>query len=590
MEETRPRSHYIFALMKHVKGFSWFLLASILSKLLYKIVPLLISVLASYAVSTALMGDAHRVVSLGVGIGICVLLNTLFSFLDIYVSHDMSYRILTKLRDKAYDKIDEIAPAATEGKRSGDFISTILNDIEFFEWFYAHILTEWMVVGVITVSALVFMGSFSPVLPSVVLPFILLILAIPKVLAKKADKQGKAVRDTAGIMNAVVIDGIQGLKDIISYRWQKEYFNRFFASVEDCSNAEIAYTKRGANEKRLMNAAMEVASLCTTVCIVMLVVNGALDSVWLMPMFTLAYAVFSPMQDALGLSTNYGFVYGAAKRVFDLFQTQPKVHDSGRKAAGDVYAGGDCRVKFAGVRFSYPASKDEARNPDVLRDLTFDVTTGETVALVAASGGGKTTTARLLQRFWDIDAGAIQINGTDIRELRIEGLRDIVTVVPQDVYLFNETVTENLRQAKADASEEEIHSACVNAQADAFIQSLPDGYNTRIGERGLRLSGGEKQRLSIAQAFLKNAPVLVLDEASASLDSENERLINTAVNRLKKDRATIVIAHRLSTMKNADRIVFIQNGTVSGQGTYETLLAGNDEFRDLVGAMSRDAH
>ena len=245
--------------------------------------------------------------------------------------------------------------------------------------------------------------------------------------------------------------------------------------------------------------------------------------------------------------------------------------------------GAKVEVRFEDVRFTYPAAKGGEPNPPVLKGLSFSFRTGETVALVGASGGGKSTAARLLQRFWDVDGGRISINGTDVRELTLENLRDIVTVVPQEVYLFNMSVAENLRLARLSATDAEIHEAARRARAEEFIEKLPKGYDTVIGERGLRLSGGEKQRLSIAQAFLKNAPVLVLDEASANLDAENERLINQAVEHLKQGRATLVIAHRVSTIRAADRIVMVENGRVAGEGTYAQLMEGCPEFRKLMG-------
>ena len=188
-----------------------------------------------------------------------------------------------------------------------------------------------------------------------------------------------------------------------------------------------------------------------------------------------------------------------------------------------------------------------------------------------------------MQRFWDVQGGSISINGIDIRELSLYALRSAVTVVPQEVYLFNVSVEENLRLAKADASKEEIIKACKQAQADEFIRKLPQGYNTVLGERGLRLSGGERQRLSIAQAILKDAPVLVLDEASANLDAENEKLINRAINQLKKGRATLVIAHRISTIRSADRIVLLEGGKVLAQGTYAKLMDSCPYFSQLIG-------
>lgn len=264
-----------------------------------------------------------------------------------------------------------------------------------------------------------------------------------------------------------------------------------------------------------------------------------------------------------------------------LFAEEPKVHDTGKRRL--ACAEGPMAVSFEDVRFAYPAAKGEAENQPVLQGLRFAFQTGETVALVGASGSGKSTAARLLQRFWDVDGGSIRINGTDVRELTLESLRALVTVVPQDVYLFNVSVRENLRLARLEATDAEVRGAAQHAQAEAFIDRLPEGYDTLIGERGLRLSGGEKQRLSIAQAFLKNAPVLVLDEASANLDAENERLINQAVQHLKKGRATLVIAHRISTIRSADRIIAVKDGQVLAEGTYAQLMETCPYFRRLIG-------
>ncbi|MDO4712221.1 MAG: ABC transporter ATP-binding protein [Peptostreptococcaceae bacterium] len=580
-EGTKKRSYYILSLSKYIKGFVPYLLGAIASKLFFKLIPLMINLLVSYIVSDMIFQGTKNFLGLCMLTAVCILFSVLFAFLDIYLSHDMSYKILTDLRGKVYDKIDETAPSGIADKQSGEVISTIINDIEFFEWFYAHILVEWIVLALISFTVLIFMGTFSWMLPAVIVPFMLLILLIPQLLAKKADIQGRAVRDKAGILNAKIIDGIQGLKEIISFRWQQHYFDRFFKAIDEYNEAEISYTKRSADEKRWITALMEIAGVATMIVIVALVIDGKIDKVWLMPMFTLSYAIFSPLQDAMGLSTNYGFVYGAAKRVFDLLQLKGMVQDRGTKTVSDLSLSDGYRITFEEVFFAYPT---EGSDPvEVLKGISFEIVSGETVALVAGSGGGKTTIARALQRFWDIQSGAIRINGVDIRELSIEQLRDLVTVVTQDIYIFNDSILGNLRLARPGADLKEIEEACKIAQADPFIKSLPDGYDTIVGERGAKLSGGEKQRIAIAQALLKNSPILVLDESSANLDMENERLINMAIDRLKEGRTTIVIAHRVSTIKNADRIIFIDGGVVSGEGSYQELVNTNNRFKKLVG-------
>lgn len=581
MKHERTRIGYAIQLSKYIKGFGIYLFVAILCNMAFKVLPLIMSLVASYLVSSVLLGDTSQVTRLLVTAGILVVLTSVFSYLDVQVSHDMAYRILTQLRDKCYDKLDALAPAALMNQRSGDMISIILGDVENLEWFYAHTIGQLVVAVTVPAAALIFMGMISWHLPVIVLPFIMALVFIPHRSANKANMQGTEVKAKAGMLNAVIVDGVQGIKDIISFRWQQEYFKKFFVVNKDYSDASIAYAKRRANESRSIILIIEAAVLVVDALTIILVVSGKVPVLWLMPLFVLSSAIFSPIRDALAMSTNYGLIFGAAKRVLDLFSMEPLVKDTGKKSFQP--AADKVEVTFDNVTFSYPGVSQEEPNHLVLDGLSFSFHTGETVALAGASGVGKTTAARLLQRFWDVDSGRITINGVDIRSLTLHSLRDAITVVPQDVYLFNLSIEENIRLAKLNATNGELKRAAADARADEFVCRLPDGYNTRIGERGLRLSGGEKQRLSIAQAFLKNSPVLVLDEASANLDAENERLINHAVSHLKEGRATLIIAHRISTIRSADRIIVLKDGKVIAQGTYDDLIKSCADFESIIG-------
>lgn len=581
MNKSGMRLKYAWDLTRHIKGFGVYLLLAILSNLLYKVLPLMTSIVTSYMVSSILAGDASRLPSLMAVTGALVVLISVFSYLDVQVSHDMAYRILAQLRDQCYDKLDELAPAAMVGKRSGDMLSIIMGDVETLEWFYAHTIGQIVVAILIPAGALVFMGMFSWILPAVIIPFIVALLLIPKSSARKSDQQGAEVKKTTGALNAIIIDGVQGLKDIISFRWQREFMERFMRVNSSYAKASMAYAERRADDNRKAALIMEVAALAVDITAVVLVIHGRIPALWLMPLFVMASAIFTPIMEALNMSTNYGLIFGAAQRVLGLFAEKPTIEDQGKQEL--ACRGKAVTVSFEDVRFTYPACQGEAENQAVLKGLSFAFRTGETVALVGASGGGKTTAARLLQRFWDVDEGRICIDGVDVRDLTLENLRDLVTVVPQEVYLFNRSVRENLQMARITATDDEIVQAARQAQADAFIKRLPDGYETIIGERGLRLSGGEKQRLSIAQAFLKDSPILVLDEASANLDAENERLINKAVETLKCGRATLIIAHRVSTIRSADRIVVVRDGCSLMEGTFDELMEQSSYFRTLIG-------
>jgi ATP-binding cassette subfamily C protein CydC len=582
MKRESLRLKYALALSRHIRGFGGYLALTILCNLMFKLLPMAASLVTSYMVGSVLLGKVSRVASMLIASGALVLLQAVFSYLDVQVGHDMTYRILAQLRDKCYDKLDALAPAALTGQRSGDMISIIMGDVETLEWFYAHTIAQVIVAVALPGVALVFMGSFSWVLPALILPFIAALLWIPRHTSRKSNEQGARARRETGTLAAIIVDGVQGIKDIISFRWQAEYFKRFFGANERYERANMAYAERRAHENRAITLIMEAASLVANAAVVLLVGTGRIPALWLMPLMVLSSAIFAPIFDALTLSTNYGLIFGAAQRVLGLFAMQPLVKDAGI-ARLTIAVGQPVEVRFEDVRFAYPAAEGAEGNPPVLDGLRFSFRTGETVALVGASGGGKTTAARLLQRFWDVDGGSIRINGADIRSLSLQNLRDIVTVVPQEVYLFNTSIEENLRLGRRNATAEEIRTAARQAQVERFIENLPEGYGTIVGERGLRLSGGERQRLSIAQAFLKDTPVLVLDEASANLDAENERLINRAVEHLKKGRATLVIAHRISTIRSADRIVAVKDGRVACEGTYAQLMKDCPYFRKLIG-------
>lgn len=578
MKEKQSRIGYAVRLSIYIKGMKKYLFLSVLFNFLFKIAPIVTSLITSYMVSSVIVGNVDFLGRNLVVVGALVLCSAVFAYLDVMVSHDMTYRILAQLRGIAYDKIDELSPAALEGKHSAALTNTVLEDVEQLEWFYAHVIGQLIVAVTIPVLALVLLGICSPILPCVLLPFILMMVCMPLLSSGKANTQGAAVKKTYADLSEQVVDGTQGIKDIISFGWQDSFFRRFRAALRAHQDAQMGYAVRSGEENGRMQLLIGLGALCGEIAAAYLVASGSLTAAMLVPVFQLCSAIFIPLQDALSMSTNYGLIFGAAKRLFELLESKAAVKETDGAVQAKVREGEKIVVSFEHVAFTYPSGE-----MPVLKDVSFSFSTGETVALVGTSGSGKTTVSRLLQRFWDVDSGKITVNGIDLKQIKLDSLRDIVTVVPQEVYLFCLNVAENLRLAKQDATEEEIVKAACAAQADGFIRRLPQGYDTLLGERGLRLSGGERQRLSIAQAFLKNSPVLILDEASANLDSETERQVNEAVNSLKKGRATMVIAHRLSTIKNADRILVLHGGVIEAEGTYEELLERNTYFKELVG-------
>ncbi|MFN3538099.1 MAG: ABC transporter ATP-binding protein, partial [Brevundimonas sp.] len=270
----------------------------------------------------------------------------------------------------------------------------------------------------------------------------------------------------------------------------------------------------------------------------------------------------------------------AARRLFEALDIQPEI----REAAEPVdLPAGPCEVRFEGVSFAY------SQAAPTLSGVDIRVSPGETVALVGPSGGGKSTILSLLPRFYDVTGGAVRVNGIDVRDMALKGLRDRIALVTQEPFLFDETVAFNIAYSRPDASQDEIEAAARAAAAHEFITALPEGYDTRAGEAGLRLSGGQRQRIAIARAFLKDAPILLLDEATSALDTESEALVQVALERLMQGRATLMIAHRLSTVQNADRIYVIDAGRVVEEGSHAELVGRGGLYARLARQQSLDA-
>ncbi|MXZ63866.1 MAG: thiol reductant ABC exporter subunit CydC [Chloroflexi bacterium] len=511
-----------------------------------------------------------------------VILRAVMAWAEMWVAHDLAYRILAELRGHLYDALERLAPGYLIQRRSGDVASAAMSDIETVEWFYAHTVGTFVVAVVVPLMAFATLAAMHWILPLALLPFALLVACVPLVLRGRAARQGDALRADLGNLNAEVVDGVQGLRELVAFGYQR----RFLADLESHSNrlvrSQLAHGARSGIEQAALAALMSGGMLSVVAVAAVLVFRGELDPAYYPVAIMLAIFVFGPIHAIASVAQNLGIVFASADRAFELMREPAPVTDAPGAAPPDSDV--EPRVSFAGVTFGYPGA-----GPPALRDVSFEIAPGETVALVGHSGAGKTTCASLLMRFWDVDAGGIAIGGHDVRHLPQRSLRELIAWVPQDIYLFNSSLRENIRMARPGATDAEVERAARAALAHEFIANMPRGYDTVAGERGVQMSGGQRQRIAIARALLKDSPVLVLDEAVSSLDGRDEQELNMALHAVRQGRATLVIAHRLSTIRSADRIVVLEEGRVVEQGSHDDLVAHGRVYRSLIAAQAEAA-
>lgn len=504
-------------------------------------------------------------------------LKNIFNYLAIVFINLLRNGVLKDLRNMMYKKIISLPISYFSEKRKGDVISRITTDINEFQTSYLSIL-EFIVKEPLTIIfTIVIMCGISLKLTVFVFVFIPIAgLAISRV-GKTLKKHSGRVQAEQGFFLSLIEETLSGLRIIKSFNAQGAFIKRFTDSTQRFNT----YANNLSYRQNLASPISEFLGILVIGILLwyggtMVLVDKTLGGSEFVAYMGLAYNILTPAKEISKAAYRLRQGDAAALRVLEVIHAQNPIFDKENAIEKTDF---QAAISLKNISFKYD-------NEYVLKDFSLEIPKGKTVALVGQSGSGKSTIANLIARFYDVNEGSITFDGTDIRDLKIQSLRDLIGIVSQDSILFNDTITNNLLIGKASATPAEIEEAAKVANAYDFIEALPEKFQTNIGDMGGKLSGGQKQRLSIARAVLKNPPIMILDEATSALDTESEKLVQNALEKMMMNRTSLVIAHRLSTIQKADIIVVMEKGKIIEQGNHATLMAQNGTYRKLVEMQS----
>jgi ATP-binding cassette subfamily B protein len=569
--------------LSYYKPYLGLLFADVACAFIVSAITLVLPLCARYITKNLLEGNTpnalNQIYAMGAVMLVLVVVHTVCNMFVDYKGHMMGAMMESDMRSELFEHYQKLSFSFYDEQRTGQLMTRLTNDLFWLSELCHHGPED------IAISVLKFVGAFI-ILININVSLTLIIFLFLPIMAvyafyfnKRMNIALRRSKDRIGDTNAQVEDTLSGIRVVKSFT-NEEIEKKKFAY----ENSRFVDSRRDGykSEAYFSNGMIAFTQLITIAVIIFggaAIVNASLDLADLLTYSLFVAILIDPIQRAVNFARLYQEGITGFSRFMEMLEVEPDIQDSA-DAIELTHVQGN--VEFKEVGFKYKEGYDY-----VLKNVSLDIKVGEYIALVGTSGVGKTTLCSLIPRFYEVNEGKILLDGKNIRDISLRSLRRNIGIVQQDVYLFAGTVSDNIRYGKLEACQEEIIEAAKKANAHDFIMKLPDGYDTDIGQRGVKLSGGQKQRLSIARVFLKNPPVIIFDEATSALDNESEKAVQDSLEKLTNNRTTLVIAHRLSTVRNAQRIVVLTDNGIDEQGTHEELIAWDGTYANLYNMQLR---
>ncbi|MCZ8536977.1 ABC transporter ATP-binding protein/permease [Paenisporosarcina quisquiliarum] len=574
--------------MKFVKPYTWQIVLTVaIGVVKFAIplfIPLLIKIVIDDIVTVDTMSDAEKTRQLFYWLGgtalVFFIVRPPIEYYRQYYAQLVSNKILYDIRQELYGHLQRLSLRFYSNTRVGEVISRVINDVEQTKNFVMiGLMNLWLDLATILIAVAIMLTMDVPLTLVTLLAFPFYAFSVKYFFGRLRDLTKKRSQALAGVQS-YLHERVQGMSIIKSFALEKHEQQIFDKANGEFLEKAVDHTKWNAKAFAVVNTITDVAPLLVIAYAGYQVIHGNLTVGTMVAFIAYIERLYNPLRRLVSSSTTLTQAFASMDRVFELMDEKYDIQDGPNAKNMPAIKG---KLQFDHVSFRY-----EEENNLVLNNMNFTVEPGQTAAFVGMSGGGKSTIISMIPRFYDTTSGSVKIDDLDIRDVKIHSLREQIGIVLQDNILFSDSVKANILMGRPDASDDEVIEAAKAANAHDFIVSLPEGYETKVGERGVKLSGGQKQRVAIARVFLKNPPILVLDEATSALDLESESLIQDSLERLAHNRTTIIVAHRLSTITHADQIFVIDHGELKEQGTHEELMQTKGIYYNLFQVQQLD--